>query len=259
MNKLSCILFSIQPKGSIGMHRVILPFFSQACALLALICIQVHAQNPDTEITEHYKRMMTYHRYMDGNIPEGAVLFIGDSITQGLCTVAVWECSVNYGIGSDTTVGVLQRLPDYSSMSRAGAVVVAIGVNDLARRDNAEILVNYKKIMENIPQHTLLLFSAVLPLDERDKDVKEDRNPRIRELNKSLADLCKADSRCSFLDSTPALADDTGNLNPSYHVGDGVHLNTEGYVIWIKALREHLKSIIPSQTNPLLECVGQQK
>ena len=259
MKKISCILFSIQPKGSIGMHRMILPFFSQACALLALLCIQIHAQSADMEITEHYQRMMNYHRYMDGNIPEGAVLFIGDSITQGLCTSAVWECSVNYGIGSDTTVGVLQRLADYASMARAGAVVVAIGVNDLARRDNAAILENYKKIMEAVPAGTPLVFSAVLPLDERAKDIKEDRNPRIRELNAGLASLCATDERCSVVDATAALTDDTGNLNPGYHAGDGVHLNTAGYALWITALREQLNSILGKKPGVLLECIGSKE
>ncbi len=240
------------------MYKSNLSLSYRKCFFLSMILLnlQIQAQNPDTEITEHYKRMMTYHRYMDGNIPEGAVLFIGDSITQGLCTAAVWECSVNYGIGSDTTVGVLQRLPDYSSMSRAGAVVIAIGVNDLARRDNAEILDNYKKIMEAVPRQTPLLFSAVLPIDERVKENKEDRNPRIRELNQGLADLCKMDNRCSFLDSTPDLADDTGNLNPSYHVGDGVHLNTEGYALWITALRKQLNTIPGKKPGALLECIG---
>ena len=59
---------------------------------------------------------------MDGLIPEGATIFIGDSITQGLATSAVSNQSVNYGIGSDTTLGVLKRLPYYNSMNSAKAV-----------------------------------------------------------------------------------------------------------------------------------------
>ena len=205
-------------------------------------------QTPDGDITEHYKRMMVYHQYMDGNVPEGAVVFVGDSITQGLCVSAVWDRAVNYGIGSDTTVGVLQRLPKYASMSRAAAVVIAIGVNDLKRRDNAEILGNYKKIMDAVPAGTPLVFSAVLPLDDRAKAEAENRNGRIRELNKGLAELCATDTRCYFVDITASLVDETGNLQPSFHVGDGVHLNTAGYAQWINDLREHLESRLQAQT-----------
>lgn len=212
-----------------------------------VIAVGAFGQNPDGDITEHYKRMMVYHQYMDGNVPDGAVLFIGDSITQGLCVTAVTDRSVNYGIGSDTTVGVLQRLPKYASMNRAAAVVIAIGVNDLKRRDNAEILGNYKKILDAVPAGTPLIFSAVLPLDDRTKEEGEQRNARIRELNKGLADLCAANPKCSFVESTPSLADETGNLRPSLHVGDGVHLNTAGYALWIKNLKEHLVSRLQDQ------------
>lgn len=219
--------------------------FRLSCILLLAGCValEVSAQNADSDITAHYTRMMVYHRYMDGSVPDGAVLFIGDSITQGLCVAAVCDKAVNYGIGSDTTLGVLERLKDYSSMERAAAVVVAIGVNDLGKRDNEAILANYKKIIEAVPSDTPLLFSAVLPLDERVKQVKEDRNIRIRALNESLAALCADNPRVHVVECTPLLADGTGNLNPAYHVGDGVHLNTEGYARWITVLREKLSSI----------------
>ena len=48
-------------------------------------------------------------------------------------------------------------------------VVVAIGVNDLRRRDNAALLENYRKIADAVAGRAPLLFSAVLPLDERVK------------------------------------------------------------------------------------------
>ena len=56
-----------------------------------------------SEITGHFHRMLRYHSRIDGNVPNSSVLFIGDSITQGLCVSAVSSPSVNYGIGSDTS------------------------------------------------------------------------------------------------------------------------------------------------------------
>lgn len=208
------------------------------------------AQDAESDITEHYRRMIVYHKYMDGNVPDGAVLFIGDSITQGLCVVAVHDKAVNYGIGSDTTLGVLERLPAYRSMERAAAVVIAIGVNDLSRRDNNAILENYKKIMAAVPPDIPLLFSAVLPLDDRNKPDAEKRNERICELNQGLKALCAGEGQCIFLDSTPSLVDDTGNLDPAYHTGDGVHLNMAGYILWIRDLRGKLDALpaVPRET-----------
>lgn len=83
-----------------------------------------------SELTPHYHRMLEYHKRMDGNVLTGSVIFFGDSITQGLCVSAVASHSVNYGIGSDTTFGVLERLKYYRSINRADVVVISIGVND---------------------------------------------------------------------------------------------------------------------------------
>jgi len=67
--------------------------FRIGCILLLAwsLALGISAQNADRDITAHYKRMMVYHRYMEGSVPDGAVLFIGDSITQGLCVVAVCD------------------------------------------------------------------------------------------------------------------------------------------------------------------------
>jgi len=82
------------------------------------------------ELTPHYHQMVTFHSHMDGNVPDDSVIFIGDSLTQGLCVSAVACPSVNYGIGNDTTLGVLQRISQYESIQRAKVVVIAIGIND---------------------------------------------------------------------------------------------------------------------------------
>ena len=59
--------------------------------------------------------MVKYHSRMDGSIPDNSILFIGDSITQSLCVSAVADNSVNLGIGGDTTLDVINRLPKYKN------------------------------------------------------------------------------------------------------------------------------------------------
>jgi len=202
----------------------------------------IHQAVASPEITDHFHRMLRYHRRMDGNVPERAVIFIGDSITQGLCVSAVTPLSVNYGIGSDTTFGVLQRLPDYKSIERASAVVLAIGINDIRRRSNDEIIENYRTIIGQIPKTTPIVLSAMLPLDEESRDEWQGRNQsRIRDLNSSIENLATADNRLFFVDAGPLLVDASGNLADKYHDGDGVHLNSEGNTIWIDALRAGIK------------------
>ena len=103
---------------------------------------------------------------IDPNVPSGSAIFIGDSITQGLCVSAVFTPSVNYGIGSDTTLGVLKRIPKYQSLNRASMVILEVGVNDLKRRKDEEILSNYSSILKLLPSHLSVIISGILPVNE---------------------------------------------------------------------------------------------
>jgi len=188
------------------------------------------------EITDHYRTMVRYQRRMDGNVPDRAVVFIGDSLTQGLCTEAVACPSVNYGIGSDTTVGVLGRLAGYRSLERASAVVLAIGVNDLLFRDNPAIVENHRRILSALPADLPVVCSALLPVNEPVYGPSVVTNARIRELNTALKALCASDPRCQFVDAGPRLVDASGNLEERLQDGDGIHLNAAGNAIWIAEL-----------------------
>ena len=89
-------------------------------------------QLPKPEISEYYHRILRYHERSVDSVPDDSVIFIGDSITQGLCVSAVQPNAVNFGIGSDTTTGVLMRIPAYMpALERAKCIVLAIGVKHL--------------------------------------------------------------------------------------------------------------------------------
>ena len=179
---------------------------------------------------------------MDGNVPDNAVIFIGDSITQGLCVSAIATPSVNYGIGSDTTVGVIRRIPFYKSIERASVVVLAVGINDMKHRSNKEILKNYRTIVDLIPKRTPVIFSAVLPLDMKAREKWQGRSQdRIERLNSSIEILSINKNNLYFVDAGPLLMDGNGNLSDVYHNGDGVHLNSKGYSIWNNVLRTGIK------------------
>jgi lysophospholipase L1-like esterase len=195
--------------------------------------------------------MLRYHRRMDANVPDHAVVVIGDSLVQGLCTDAIAQPSVNYGIGSDTTVGVLGRLAAYQdSMRRASAAILAIGVNDLLHRDNPEILANYRRILEAIPPGPAIVCSALLPINERTYPRPSPvRNARIQDLNAGLRTLCAENPRWHFVDAGPQLVDAEGNLLANLEDGDGIHLNPAGNRLWIEALRSALRNARPPEPN----------
>jgi lysophospholipase L1-like esterase len=195
----------------------------------------------DPELTDHYREMECFYARIDAVVPPKSTVFVGDSMTQGLCVAAVTDRGVNFGIGCDTTLGVLQRIGRYHGIPQARAVVLAIGVNDLRRRSNSEIIDNYGQILAKIPSSVPVVFSAVLPIDEQSR--RERWNERIHDLNAGAAQLCSSFKNCRFIDSGAKLVNASGNLDARYHIGDGVHLSADGYRVWIKDLKSALSGI----------------
>jgi lysophospholipase L1-like esterase len=186
------------------------------------------------EITNYYHTMVAFHHRVDKNLPDGSVLFIGDSHIQGLAVSAISPHSVNYGIGRDTTVGVINRLPYYGSLSSAKAVVLSIGFNDLRYRENSEIADNIDRILQYFSPTTTVVLCAIIPIDEvvlNDKSY----NQRIINLNDLIREKGREYSNVIFLNIRNSLISES-NLLPKFHIGDGIHLNKEGYDIWIYKL-----------------------
>ena len=188
------------------------------------------------ELKQHYYEMLTFQSRIDKNLPAGRILFFGDSITQGLAVSAISDKATNYGIGTDTSFGLLSRFPYYQSINTASAIVIAIGVNDLKRRPVAEITDNYKKILTLIPEGTPVIASAVMPLD-LDYYQLDSGNELVFKLNQNIKDLCLNLENCTYIDSGKSLLDERGQLARQYHNGDGIHLNAKAYAVWITELK----------------------
>ncbi len=194
-----------------------------------------------SELTPFYHEMVAYHMYADSSITEESTLFIGDSIVQGACVVCVVPNAVNLGIGRDTTKGVIERLRKYTSLHIVNAVVVAVGINDLARRNRIEQIDNYAHILNLIPKTTRVVIVGILPLDAKVAGKGNDINQRIKQLNDAIKLMCLDRVRCVYVDMTDLLIEGhKWGLSPEYHVGDGVHLNKDGYVIWISNIKQAL-------------------
>ncbi len=191
---------------------------------------------------EHYNRILAFHCRIDACVPDDAVIFIGDSFIQGMCVSAIVERGVNFGIGGDTTSGVLKRLPTYTCIKKARAIVLAVGFNDLCERNNSQILKNYREILLKLPENVKVIFCSVLPIDENCRS--ERYNDRIIELNRSSAEMCSSMENCQFADLTDKFRDTQGNLSQQYHEGDGIHLNSKGYSIYNETLKALLMSVM---------------
>jgi len=194
------------------------------------------------EITLLYEDMLGSHLQLDGSVMQGSIIFLGDSLTQGLNVAAVANASINYGIGMDTSWGLLKRVPQYKSLNRASTIVIAIGINDLLRtsRSPADIVKNYQHILSRLPKGKAILIQAAFPADEEISGLTG-INQTIFQLNKMLHQLAK-ERDYQFVNLWEQFTKNDGSAKKELYIEDGLHLSTKGYQLWIQALKQHLSS-----------------
>lgn len=171
---------------------------------------------------------------------KGAVVFLGDSITQG------WGDDfsghfpglkiANRGISGDTTRGVLIRLEEDVLSLSPRAVVLLVGTNDLEEQADPEtiagnlrlILASLKRSSPTLP----ILLCQVFPSSAS----KKRPAAAIKKLNQLYAAAVKGDARVTFLETWPLFADAQGDALPA-EFPDLLHPNKAGYAKWAAALR----------------------
>ena len=210
------------------------------------------------EITEYYHRIVRYHGRSVDAVPDDCVIFIGDSITQGLAVSAVCPIAVNYGIGSDTTRGVLKRIPIYMpALKRAKCIVIAIGVNDTPYRTASEAIQNYVRILDTLPQNRPVVVSGILPVDKSSNANLARRIAWVTDFNHELRELCDQRDNVTFVDSSADLdTDSDGQLDTTLHDGDGLHLNSAGNLAWAANLRSAIESSVTPHTQAAFRTEG---
>lgn len=191
------------------------------------------------ELPGHYQAMADFQDRVDQNVLAQSVLFIGDSHIQGLAVSAVSARAVNFGIGGDTTVGVMKRLRNYRSLKSAKAVVLAVGFNDLRFRSNDKIVENLREILAFFDERVKVVLCAVIPVGEKEHEAF---NERISNLNAALENSAKRHGNVIYLDSFTELLTAQGYLPATYHLPDAIHLSERGYAHWISRLTNSLKS-----------------
>jgi hypothetical protein len=189
--------------------------------------------SPAAYDTPHYRLELSFHARKDSLVPTNAVVFLGDSHIEGMLTTAVAEPSVNFGIGGDTTDGIINRLRRYECLARAKAVVLLVGINDMVFRSNEEALQNYSALLGALPKGKTAAI-GVLPvregaLTEQNKSLN---NERISAFNAELQTICKAKGIRYIEPPTDA-----------EYESDGVHLSASGYAVFVRHLQIELGRI----------------
>jgi lysophospholipase L1-like esterase len=169
----------------------------------------------------------------------GAVVFLGDSITQGWTTLGrdfPDFKTANRGIGGDTTRGILYRLDANVLSLKPKAVVLLIGTNDIGNgadpRDVADNINQIVKEMKKRYPKMPIIVCEVMPSSEK----KQRPADKIKELNSLIKKDMRWKRHVYVCDTWSIYADANGDA-PQDLFPDLLHPNAAGYAKWEATLK----------------------
>jgi lysophospholipase L1-like esterase len=183
---------------------------------------------------------------------QGAVVFLGDSITQewsGLGAAFPGMKVANRGISGDTSRGVLIRLQDDVLALNPAAVVLLIGTNDLEEGATPEIAAgNVKLILADLKRHNPRMPVILCEVMPSSATMKRPAN-QIKAINALYTAAVKNDAQIIPLDTWSLFADANGDA-PASEFPDLLHPNDIGYAKWAAALRPLFATLRLVETTP---------
>jgi lysophospholipase L1-like esterase len=175
----------------------------------------------------------------------GAVVFLGDSITQGWGSLAKDFPNLkvaNRGISGDLTRGVLYRLKEDVLDLKPAAVVLLIGTNDLEdQADPAVVAENVKAILAALKAHDAKMPVVVCKVMPSHANMRRPAE-KIKQLNEGVDELVKGDGQWVRCDTWSVFADEQGNANKE-EFPDLLHPNPAGYAKFAAAVRPILEKL----------------
>jgi lysophospholipase L1-like esterase len=184
---------------------------------------------------------------------QGAVVFLGDSITQlwGEALPAAFPGVkiANRGISGDTTRGVLIRLKDDVLVLEPKAVVLLIGTNDLDEGATPEIIAgNVKLILAALKAHSPRMPVILCQVFPSSASLRRPAD-QIKAVNTLYLAAVKNDAQVVPLDTWSLFADPNGDAKPS-EFPDLLHPNRIGYAKWAAALDPLFATLRFTETVP---------
>ncbi len=178
--------------------------------------------------------------------PQHLTILAGDSLSLWFPPELLPEGKnwLNQGISGETSNGLLKRLKIFDR-TQPKVIFVMIGINDLIRGiSNRVILDNQRQIISYLRKKhptAQIVVQSILPHGAEEATWKgRDKllavaNSRIRELNQQLQSIC-IKRGAKYLDLYPLFTNKQGNLRREFTT-DGLHLSSEGYIVWRSALQ----------------------
>jgi len=189
--------------------------------------------------SEHWNQRTSLFKEELNSISKNGMVFLGDSITEefNLSYFFPKLSIINRGIGGDSINSVIERI-NYSAIElKPSTLFLMIGVNDLASDFDSEYIKSgYKKLLSLIESglpDSRIIVQSILPCTSKWGNAM---TKQIKQTNNFLFELCQT-RKIEYLNLFDRFINSDGQLMNELTT-DGLHLNTKGYEIWAKILKE---------------------
>lgn len=208
---------------------------------LVLAFTPVQAQQP-----AFYNDIQQFRKFDRIQVPpKRAVLFIGSS------SFTMWKdvqeyfpahTIINRGFGGSTLPDLIRYADDIVFAYDPKQVVIYCGENDLAASDTVSAV--------TVTQRFITLFTLirqrypkipVLYISMKPSPSREHLMHKMDAGNKAVAEFLRKQKRAVFVDVYHLMLDEKGKPEKELFIKDMLHMNSNGYAIWQKAIAPYLK------------------
>lgn len=192
-------------------------------------------------------------------------VFIGNSTSEGLVTYfssrgkdylggPLVAAKVSYTFNSDQSKldGYMLKYKDEQLQAKelvkkAGSkyALIMMGTNDLMGTKASSVAGKYTKYIEGIQQDNpgVVIFIQSTTPRRGDKNLDSLTNEKINELNQLMMEYANSHDNVNYIDISTPLMDGEGNLKQSYSSDGYVHLNAEGYGVWVNRVVDYIRAV----------------
>lgn len=193
-------------------------------------------------------------------------VFIGNSTSEGLTMYfnskgkdflggPLVAAKVSYTFNSDNSKldGYMLKYKDEQLQAKelvkkAGAkrALIMMGTNDLMGTKASSVAEKYKKYIEGICQENpgVVIYIQSTTPRRGTKNTDSLSNEKINELNSLMMEYANSQSNVFYIDISTPLMDEQGELKQSYSSDGYVHLNIEGYGVWVNRVVDYVRATL---------------
>lgn len=172
----------------------------------------------------------------------GSILFIGSSsfrMWRNVQEAFPEKPIINRGFGGSTLEEVIQYADRLIFPYNPKQIVIYAGENDIAANVSAEeVCKRFETLHKLIRKHDRkvpIAFISIKPSPSREKFL-----PEVRKANQMIKDYISKKKNTVYIDVFPLMMNADGSFKEEIFLKDRLHMNQQGYDLWIQAISPHL-------------------